>query len=100
MLVRYLHHTPEAALSIGITLRFVPPFHRRRRWVSRQELANLRRIHRYQQAKMEVEEQQKKAAERQRSAQEGVGISIFSFSKAILAAFLGQLQPQRVTIGW
>ena len=39
MLVRYLHHTPEAALSIGITLRFVPPFHRRRRWVSRQELA-------------------------------------------------------------
>jgi len=63
-------------------------------------VANLRRIHRYQQAKMEVEEQQKKAAERQRSAQEGVGISIFSFSKAILAAFLGQLQPQRVTIGW
>jgi len=63
-------------------------------------VANLRRIHRYQQAKMEVEEQQKKAAERQRSAQEGVGIPIFSFSKAILAAFLGQLQPQRVTIGW
>jgi len=29
-----------------------------------------------------------------------VGIPIFSFSKAILAAFLGQLQPQRVTIGW
>jgi hypothetical protein len=62
-------------------------------------VANLRRIHRYQQVKMEVEEQQKKAAERQRSAQEGAGISIF-FSKAILAAFLGQLQPQRMTIGW
>lgn len=63
-------------------------------------VVNLRRIHRYLQAKMEAEEQQKKASERQRSAQEGAGISIFSFAKAILAAFLGQLQPQRVTIGW
>ena len=63
-------------------------------------VANLRRIHRYLQAKMEAEEQQKKASERQRSAQEGAGIPIFSFAKAILAAFLGQLQPQRVTIGW
>ncbi len=63
-------------------------------------VANLRRIHRYLHAKMEVEEQQKKAAERQRSAQEGAGTSIFSFAKAILAAFLGQLQLQRVTISW
>lgn len=63
-------------------------------------VANLRRIHRYLQAKMEAEEQQKKASERQRSAQEGAGISIFSFAKAILAAFLGQLQLQRVTISW
>jgi len=63
-------------------------------------VANLRRIHRYLQAKVEAEERQKKASERQESAQEGAGISVFSFAKAILDAFLGQLQPQRVTISW
>ncbi|GAB4505066.1 MAG: hypothetical protein Fur0043_20610 [Anaerolineales bacterium] len=63
-------------------------------------VTNLRRIQRYLQAKMEAEERQKKASERQESAQEGAGLSVFSFAKAILAVFLGQLQPQRATIGW
>lgn len=63
-------------------------------------VSNLRRIHRYLQAKMEAEERQKKASERQESAQEGAGLSMFSFAKAILSAFLGQLQRQRVTTSW
>ena len=63
-------------------------------------VANTRRIQRYLEAKMEAEERQKKASERQESTQEGASLSIFSFAKSILAAFLGQLQLQRVTIGW
>lgn len=63
-------------------------------------VTNLRRIHRYLEAKMEVEEQQKKASEQQRSDQEGAGSFIFSFAKAIRAAFFAQLQLQSVTISW
>ena len=63
-------------------------------------VTNLRRIHRYLQAKMEAEEQQKKASEGRESTQDRAGISIFSFAKAILAAFFGRLQLQRVTTGW
>ncbi|MFH1909538.1 MAG: hypothetical protein ABIL11_19535 [Chloroflexota bacterium] len=63
-------------------------------------VANLRCIRRYLQAKMEAEERQKKASERQESAREGAGISVFSFAKAILSAFLGRMQPQIVTTGW
>lgn len=63
-------------------------------------VTNLRRIHRYLEAIMEVEEQQKKASEQQRSDQEGAGSFIFSFAKAIRAAFFAQLQLQSVTIGW
>jgi len=63
-------------------------------------LVNLKRIHRYMQAKMKVEEQQKKTSEQQECAQEETGISIFSFAKDVLAAFFGQLQPQRLLIGW
>ncbi|MDI6809958.1 MAG: transposase [Candidatus Eisenbacteria bacterium] len=63
-------------------------------------VANLRRIHRYLQAKMGAEEQQKKASEGRESAREGAGLSVFSFAKAILAAFLGRMQPQELAIGW
>ncbi|MFO3795831.1 MAG: transposase, partial [Anaerolineales bacterium] len=63
-------------------------------------VANVRRIHHYLQAKMKAERQAKKATERQRSAQEGASTSIFSFAKALLVAFLRQLQPQSVMIGW
>lgn len=63
-------------------------------------VANVRRIHAYLQETMKAERQPKKATERQRSAQEGTSISIFSFAKALLVAFLGQLQPQRAMIGW
>jgi len=63
-------------------------------------VANLRRIHRYMQAKMEAEERQKKASEQQESAQEGAGISIFFFCQGHPGRFPGPVQPQRVTIGW
>ncbi len=63
-------------------------------------VVNLKRIHRYMQAKMKAEEQQKKTSEQQDCAQEGTSISIFSFVKDVLAAFFGQLQPQRLLIGW
>lgn len=63
-------------------------------------VTNLRRIHRYLQAKMELEEQQKKASEQQRSDQEGAGSFTFSFAKTLRTAFVGQLQLKRVTICW
>jgi len=63
-------------------------------------LVNLKRIHRYMQAKMKAEEQQKKISEQQECAQEEMGISIFSFAKDVMAAFFGQLQPQRLLICW
>lgn len=63
-------------------------------------VANLRRIHHYLQAKMKAERHPKKATERQKSAQEGTSISIFSFAKALLLAFLAQPQPQGAMIGW
>jgi hypothetical protein len=61
-------------------------------------LVNLKRIHRYMQAKMKAEEQQKKTSEQQECAQEETGISILSFAKDVLTAFFGQLQPQRLLI--
>ena len=63
-------------------------------------VANLRRIHRYLQAKMEVEEQQNRGVGQQKSAQEGTVISFLSFVKDILTTYLCQLQAQRVSIGY
>jgi predicted RNase H-like nuclease (RuvC/YqgF family) len=63
-------------------------------------LVNLKRIHRYMQAKMKAEEQQKKTSEQQECAQEETGIFIFSFAKDVLAAFFGKFQPQRLLISW
>jgi len=62
-------------------------------------VTNLRRIHRYLEAKMGVEEQQKKASEQQRSDQKGADSFILSFAKAIRAAFFAQLQLQCATVG-
>jgi hypothetical protein len=63
-------------------------------------VANIRRIQRYLEAQRKAEKQQKSVAGQGETAQEGAGVSIFSFAKTALAAFRAWLQPQSLATSW
>jgi len=63
-------------------------------------VSNVRRIQRYLEGTMKAEKPQNTAPGQGENAPEQSGVSIFASVKTALAAFLGWLQPQKLSVSW
>jgi hypothetical protein len=63
-------------------------------------VANIRRIQRYLEGTMKAEKPQNTAPGQGKNAPERPGVSIFASAKTVLAAFLGSLQPIKLSMRW
>ena len=63
-------------------------------------VTNIRHIQRYHKSKTQAETLQNTARGQGESTPEQPGVSVFISLKTALAAFLGWLQPKKLTVGW
>ena len=63
-------------------------------------VANIRRIERYLEGTTKAEKRQDTAPGQGENAPEQPGVSILASAKTALAAFLGWLQPQKLSLSW
>lgn len=63
-------------------------------------VANIRRIQRYLEGTMKAEKPQNTVPGQGKNTPEQPGVSIFASVKTALAAFLGWLQPPKLSVSW
>lgn len=63
-------------------------------------VSNVRRIQRYLEGKTQTDKPQNTAPGQGETASEQPGVSIFASAKTALAAFLGWLKPQKLSVSW